>query len=207
MKQTIIYLNWHGDVFWEFGGSDSYRGIEVTQIHDIDEIKTQIQNHTQQSVRMPLNMGVERYDSDSAVNFGIKSQELRFWVQPKLLYQDDIYKFIHRFTLEPHLVRFEYKPKLTNMPVMFQFKDMNNRTIVDWRPLNENDLVLNAKLEQIWPERTGVLPPQLTKLFNIDLIDLYNRQTGQFSNGLGRTYTEIMHRNFFGKRWYERVYE
>ena len=199
MRKTEFHIVWHGDIYRNLD-TDIYRDVFKTNASIIDDIKVQIQNHTQQSVKMPLNMGIERCDADS--DYSITSQELRFWVQPKLLYQNDIQKIIKRFTFYPALVLFSRNPQLANVPVVFNFQCVDEKISVDWRPLSNSELVLNTKLEQIWPARTGKLPAQIVNMFNNNLSDLFERQTGQFSNGPGRTYT----RGLFGKRYYHCMY-
>ncbi|MBO4583111.1 MAG: hypothetical protein J5714_03605 [Alphaproteobacteria bacterium] len=190
----MIMLNWYDKNDTSFA---------ATEVLDINDLKTKIQNHTAWGLAMPFNIGLERIDPNA--NFGaIKSQELRIQVQRKLIYQDDIPTIVNGVFVRGTPVGFNADPKLKKLPVFFQFKNMADTNVyhVDWRPLNSEDIVVNAKLEQIWPARTGKLPAQIVNMFNNNLSDLFERQTGQFSNGPGRTYT----RGLFGKRYYHRMY-
>lgn len=194
MKENAYLLTWRGDVFRD--ASDS--PLNVNRVNSISEMQTLIQNHTQNGVKMPLRMGL--YQAETP----LVSQELRFWVQPKLMYYDDIQQIIDKNFVSGTKIGFDRYRHLEKWPMVFQFKTMAEHGMhyvyyVDCRPLTPNDLVVNAKMEQIWPERTGMPPVQITNMFNTSLSERYDRQTGQFSNGIGRIYQKSVLRDLWRK--------
>lgn len=103
----------------------------------------------------------------------LPTEKFRFFVSNKLLYLRDVKRYLQKdSTLKTLNIQVADKIK-QDTPVLFRElayypysdspkKKRENR--FDVRPLTEQDVVVDKKLNQIWPEKTGKLPVGLVEL-------------------------------------------
>ena len=159
---------------------------ETASFKDIDELKqiikdapykkpftvrvsrsVQIINNGIQSEKRQQFWFVDPEYTDPSIRAEIKCEHIDFMVMDKLIMPDELRKNVaakyENITNLHYPTRFEYEP-VKNFQIIEKCKDNKISRDLFFSPLMSHDIVVDEKLNQIWPQKTGVTPKNLVEL-------------------------------------------
>lgn len=93
-----------------------------------------------------------------------------FFIADKPQFVDDIYKMLYK-KYERKLLYIPWKPIPLNKPCIItqiETDELSKRRIytVDYRSLNQNEIIVDKNFNQIWPDKTNIPPIAMIELLN-----------------------------------------
>ena len=110
---------------------------------------------------------VDPEHKDASIRAEIECEHLDLIVMDKLIYPDELRKNVAKkyanITGLDFPTRFEREP-VKNFQIVEKYKGEKLSRFLYFSPLMPRDIVVDANLKQIWPEKTDVAPSALTNL-------------------------------------------
>jgi hypothetical protein len=178
-------MNFTSKVIFEY---DIFAGRvkETALFKDLDELKQIIKGASYQkpfTVRVSRSVQIidNRFKRDNQQQFWFVDPEytnpsiraefecehIDFMVMDKLIMPNELrknvatkYKNITNLDL---VTRFEYEP-VKNFKIVEKLKDDKISRLLFFNPLMPRDIVVDEKMNQIWPQKTGTTPKALTEM-------------------------------------------
>jgi len=127
-----------------------------------------IDNDIQSEKRQQLWFVDPEY-TDPSIRAEFECEHIDFMVMDKLIMPDELRKNVaakyKNITNLHYPTRFEYEP-VKNFQIVENFKDDKISRVLFFSPLMPRDIVVDEKMNQIWPQKTGATPKALTEILS-----------------------------------------